>query len=149
MDVRLLMALSLLTIAFAGCADDGTDDGEAMLESEEQAAGTGDADSIQVDATVTYSGFYGAPTGNTYTSTLTVQQGAMLTVTFENNDQNAAVMHDWYLEILDVGTDAIEAGETAEVTFFVDLEPGQYVYYCSIGNHRDNGMEGILTVTAA
>jgi plastocyanin len=43
------------------------------------------------------------------------------------------------------GTDAIDPGATSSVT--VDLEPGEYVFYCSIGNHRAMGMEVTVTVT--
>jgi plastocyanin len=43
------------------------------------------------------------------------------------------------------GTDAIDPGATSSVT--VDLEPGEYVFYCSIGNHRAMGMEVAVTVT--
>ena len=28
----------------------------------------------------------------------------------------------------------------------VDLKPGKYVFYCDIQNHRQQGMEGTLTV---
>ncbi len=41
------------------------------------------------------------------------------------------------------GSDTIPPGETS--TFTVTLEPGEYVFYCSVGNHRGMGME--LTVT--
>lgn len=43
------------------------------------------------------------------------------------------------------GTDPIGPGE--EVTLTVDLEPGEYVFYCSIANHRSMGMEITVTVT--
>jgi plastocyanin len=40
-------------------------------------------------------------------------------------------------------SETITAGET-ELT--VDLEAGEYVFYCPVGQHRQNGMEGTLTV---
>ena len=36
-------------------------------------------------------------------------------------------------------TETIAPGESATLT--VDLEAGDYVFYCSIGNHREMGME--------
>lgn len=41
-------------------------------------------------------------------------------------------------------TDDIDAGGTAQLA--VDLEPGTYEIYCAIDSHRDQGMEGELTV---
>lgn len=43
------------------------------------------------------------------------------------------------------GTDAIDPGQ--ETTLTVTLEPGEYVFYCSIGNHRAMGMEVTVVVT--
>jgi len=31
-------------------------------------------------------------------------------------------------------------------TLTVDLEAGEYIFYCPVGSHRDQGMEGTLTV---
>ncbi len=42
-------------------------------------------------------------------------------------------------------SDSISPGDTATLT--VDLEPGEYVFYCSIGNHRAMGMELTVQVT--
>jgi plastocyanin len=40
-------------------------------------------------------------------------------------------------------SETITGGNT---TLTVELEPGEYVYYCPVGNHRGGGMEGTLTV---
>jgi plastocyanin len=41
------------------------------------------------------------------------------------------------------GTETISNDEAKET---VKLKPGEYTYYCSVGNHRQAGMEGTLTV---
>ncbi len=47
----------------------------------------------------------------------------------------------------DVGkSEQIGPGETS--SFEVTLEEGDYVFYCSVGNHRQMGMEVPVTVTA-
>ncbi len=42
-------------------------------------------------------------------------------------------------------TEMIEPGESA--TLSVPLDPGEYVFYCSVGDHRARGMEVTVTVT--
>jgi plastocyanin len=42
------------------------------------------------------------------------------------------------------GTDAVGEGKTATAT--VTLAPGDYEFYCSIGDHADLGMKGKLEV---
>ena len=42
-------------------------------------------------------------------------------------------------------SEVIAPGEST--TFTVTLEPGEYVLYCSVGNHRGMGMEVPVTVT--
>jgi len=42
-------------------------------------------------------------------------------------------------------SDSIGPGDSTTLT--VDLAPGEYVFYCSIGNHRAMGMEMTVEVT--
>lgn len=44
------------------------------------------------------------------------------------------------------GTDVLQPGGTA--TLEVALEQGDYVFYCEVGQHRANGMEVPVTVSA-
>lgn len=144
--IWILLCL-LLTASLAGCTGDdgdGTDDGTDGGDGGDDGNTTATPDPVAL--TVVYEGVY--PQTTEYTDSLTVEAGAELTLTFENNDQNVLTTHDWYLEALDEGTELIGAGESTSITFVVDLEPGDYVYYCTVQGHRGNGMEGTLTVTA-
>ena len=38
----------------------------------------------------------------------------------------------------------VAGGGVSEIE--VDLQPGEYTFYCSVPGHREGGMEGTLTV---
>ena len=71
--------------------------------------------------------------------------GAAGTYTFElTND--GSMGHNLVLEgVSGASTAIINSGDTA--SFTVTLEPGEYTLYCSVGNHRAQGMEVTFTVT--
>lgn len=62
-------------------------------------------------------------------------------------DNQGELEHTLAFEGIEGGEPVVEAepGETAEAT--TQLEPGAYTYYCTVGNHREAGMEGTLEVT--
>ena len=67
--------------------------------------------------------------------------------TFEVVNEGSAT-HDFVVERdgADVAaTERLDPGGTTTLT--VDLEPGEYVFYCSVGNHRAAGMEVTVTVS--
>jgi plastocyanin len=71
-------------------------------------------------------------------------QAGEVTIEFTNP---AAIEHDVYIEQdgEDVAeSDLVSDGESTEAS--AELEPGNYVYYCSVPGHREGGMEGTLTV---
>ncbi len=75
--------------------------------------------------------------------TLTVKKGDTFKVTFKNTGG----MHDFVLdEFSGARTKVIQAGQQETVTFVAD-KAGSFEYYCSVGQHRANGMWGTLTVT--
>lgn len=67
---------------------------------------------------------------------------------------NGATQHDFTIDeaVGDVssvppGNETVPAGETIEGT--LSLFAGNYVFYCSVPGHRQQGMEGELTVETA
>jgi plastocyanin len=136
----LAVALTLLT----ACSDDGAD-----ADSAPPAATSSSSESSASES---------APAESGEEQTITASEGEMFielsteevsagSVTIEvSND--GSVTHDLVVERdgEDVdGTDSLAPGESASLT--VDLEPGEYVFYCSIANHRASGMEVTVTVT--
>jgi len=58
----------------------------------------------------------------------------------------ASIDHNIALEGngVDETGDVVKDGGVSEID--VDLEPGEYQFYCSVEGHRESGMEGTLTV---
>jgi plastocyanin len=144
----LALALGLLT----ACGDDEPEsDAAATSTSESSASSTSSSSSSESSASET------PPAGQTQTLAVDsidfgyeLPDGDLAAGTYEitlTNTGNAT--HDLVVELdgEDVGkSEQIGPGETS--TFEVTLEAGDYVFYCSVGNHRQMGMEVPVTVTA-
>lgn len=77
-------------------------------------------------------------------NTETLEAGAgEVTIEFDNP---AAIEHDVTIEQdgEEIAQSELISEDTTEVS--ADLEPGEYVFYCSVPGHRAGGMEGTLTV---
>jgi plastocyanin len=74
-------------------------------------------------------------------ATITVNKGDRVRVVLTSVD----MQHDFNVDELDVDGPIAVAGEKSEVEFTAD-QAGKFEYYCSVGQHRANGMVGTLTV---
>jgi plastocyanin len=136
---KIALALSVLALAAAGC---GGDDEEEPAESTPAPAetatpegGGGGGSTVSVAAD---------PAGQlAYEPTTLTATAGEVTIEFTNE---ASVPHDVVVE-----RDGEDLGETEQITdsstsTSVELQAGEYTYYCSVPGHREAGMEGTLTV---
>ncbi len=70
-----------------------------------------------------------------------VNKGDTVRVTFKN----AEGFHDWVVDEFNTRTKQIAVGKEETVEFVAD-KTGTFEYYCSVGQHRANGMVGKLIV---
>jgi uncharacterized cupredoxin-like copper-binding protein len=135
---RPVVALAIVALAAAGCGGDddgGGDEGEAPATTTPAPAQTeagGGASTIREDMTEFA---FSEPNP-------TVKSG---TVTFEVKNSGATV-HALEVEGAGVEEATGNMDPGASKTLKVDLKPGKYELYCPVGNHRDQGMEGEITV---
>jgi plastocyanin len=132
---RTFTAIVLATALLAGCGgDDEEEPASTPAATEEPASGGGGGEQVQVSSPEDGSLKFDQ-------SELSAKAGTV-TFTYDNPSQ---VPHAFEVEGngVEEETDVITASK-ASVT--VDLEAGTYTYYCPVGQHRQAGMEGTLTV---
>jgi uncharacterized cupredoxin-like copper-binding protein len=138
-----------VSVAFlTACGDDSTDTGAAGTSSgasteptgptTETAAGSGSSSGESPSVTATESDFSISLAGDTlpagtYQITVVNQGDATHDLVVERDGEDVGESED------------IGPGEST--TFTVMLESGDYVFYCSIGNHRSMGMETDVSVS--
>jgi plastocyanin len=135
--LTLLLAAGVLLAA--GCGDDDDDDGGS---SESTPAATEDSG--------------GGGGGGGESLTVTADPGGA--ISWQPTDLNAQA-GDVTIELVNEsstphaieveGNGVEEESDTVtggNATLNVNLKPGEYEFYCPVGNHRDQGMEGTLTV---
>ena len=70
-----------------------------------------------------------------------VSQGDLVTIEFTSTDG----FHDFNIDELGVASDRVNTGNTTTVQFTAD-QVGTFNFYCSVSNHRAQGMEGVFIV---
>lgn len=75
-------------------------------------------------------------------SSFSVKAGQKVKLTFTNSEG----FHDLVFEDLDIRTKQLMAGKSEVVEFTAPTVTGEYNFYCSVGNHRVQGMVGKMIV---
>lgn len=88
-----------------------------------------------VELTIHGGGFYYKP------DVMKVKKGQIVKITYINDGG----MHDFNIDELNVHSRKIQTGET-DVLLFTAGQTGTFEYYCSVGQHRQMGQKGTLTV---
>ena len=72
---------------------------------------------------------------------IVVKQGDKVRIEFSSTEG----FHDWVVDEFGAATERVSAGGAASVEFVADKK-GTFEYYCSVGQHRANGMWGKFIV---
>ena len=129
----LFALLALVPFAAAACGDD--DDDEATDTGDDSGGDTG------AGSTVSFTADPGGELAYEEDSA-TATAG---TVTLELTNE-ASVPHDVKIEGPEGDLGGTEEVTEGTVDATVELDPGEFTFYCSVPGHREAGMEGTLTV---
>jgi plastocyanin len=132
----MVTAAACAALALAGCgSDDNSDSGGSTSTPASGAAEGGGGSSVSLSSPADGSKKFDQATATAKSGTVTIK--------FDNP---SSVPHAVEIE----GNGVEKAGDvvtSADTSFSVDLKPGEYTYYCPVGDHRGEGMEGKLTVS--
>lgn len=132
----LLLTALALVVAVAACGGDDDDEAEEPTAeaTTEDTGGGGGGETLML----------AADPGGALSFDQTELSGAAGALTIElMND--SGIPHNVEVE----GNGVEEVSETiteGSTSLNLDLEPGEYTYYCAVPGHREGGMEGTLTV---
>jgi plastocyanin len=131
----MVVAAACAALALAGCGSDDDSGGGSSSTPASGAEGGGGGSSLSLSAPADGSKKFDQATATAKAGTVTVK--------FDNP---SSVPHAVEIEGngVEKAGDVVTSGDTS---FSVDLKPGEYEYYCPVGDHKDAGMEGKLTVS--
>ncbi len=147
--MRAIALLVLVLLLLAGCSDGDAD--PAATGSPTPSGSTSSAAPVPQEVTLEVAAVGVYPVSQAFDpGSLQVPAGSWVHATLRNEDQTPTTMHDWVVDgIPGAESDMIGPGEETAFDFMAPAEPGEYAFYCSVSDHRQRGMEGTLTVTAA
>jgi plastocyanin len=131
LTLLLLIALTLGPAACGGGDDEAATTGAATPTAGGGGGGAGGNVQIMTSSGIAYDESSVEASAGEVTIEYTNDSGLQHNVTLEGSGVDGEA------------TDTITEG-SADLT--VNLEPGEYTFYCSVDTHRDQGMEGTLVV---
>lgn len=139
--MKKIATLLLTTLVFAGCSllepKNDVEQSENQPAAVDTNAGTMEENTpvMQEQTVITATDFaYDV-------KEIKAKQGDSLVVAFTNSEGT----HDFVIDELGVNSGVLNAGETMNMTIPTD-KPGTYEFYCSVGQHRQMGMKGVLII---
>lgn len=75
-------------------------------------------------------------------ASISLTKGETVKLTFKNT---GGLPHNFVITELGVSTKTIHGGQEDSVTFTVE-KTGTYTFFCSVGNHKQLGMEGEVSI---
>jgi plastocyanin len=133
----LLLTTLALVVAVAACGgDDDDDEGSEEPAAEETTGDTGGGGGSTIMLAADPSGAL------SFDQTELTAAAGEVTIELMND---SGIPHNVEVE----GNGVEEVSETiteGSTSLTLDLEPGEYEFYCAVPGHREGGMEGTLTV---
>ena len=142
-----LLALALASLAFGACGGDddnsssGSGSGSSSGSNSSASSGSGSsaAGGSKVALAASESG------GLSFDKKTASAKAGNVTLTLDNPSSDK-LPHAIAVEGNGVDKDGATVQPGAKSTVTAKLKPGKYEFYCPVGNHRQQGMEGTLTI---
>jgi plastocyanin len=127
------LLLVALTLGLAACGGDDEESATTPAPTAGETAGGGGASTLEL----------ATPSGVEYDKTSLEAAAGEVTIDYTND---SGLQHNVTLEGGSADGEATETITEGNTSLTVDLEAGEYTFYCSVDGHRDAGMEGTLVV---
>ena len=134
--MKKLIIISVAAVVLAGCSL-LVPQSQLQPQSQSQTSTSSQAVAIEADRTIDISA-----SNFTYDKKeIRVKKGEKIAIKFTNGEG----FHDFVIDELNVRTQRIPEGQSETALIPTD-KVGTYAYYCSVGSHRAQGMEGQLII---
>jgi len=127
--IRTLATLAVLALALAGCGSGDESTPNAGSGASESGGGGGQQLALSAPADGSLK----------FDKTKLEAKAGKVTINFDNLSETTPHA----VEIEGQQSDIVTASKTSVTA---DLKPGEYEYFCPVGDHREEGMKGTLTV---